>query len=75
METLRAEGVYVESLFHLELDGQDYLLAYMRADDIAQAQQIGRNSHFRIDQVHRQFKHNWAKVFPAGLLLDVENNA
>lgn len=75
IETLRAEGVHVESWFHLELEGQDYLLVYMRADDIAQAQQIGRNSHFPIDQVHKQFKNNWAKVFPAKLLLDLENNA
>ncbi|MFH4280345.1 DUF6176 family protein, partial [Acinetobacter baumannii] len=26
IETLKAEGVYVESWFHIELDGQDYLL-------------------------------------------------
>lgn len=75
IETLRAEGVHVESWFHLELGGQDYLLAYMRADDIAQAQHIGRNSYFPIDQVHKQFKNNWAEVFPAKLLLDLENNA
>ncbi|OTG70720.1 hypothetical protein B9T26_13330 [Acinetobacter sp. ANC 4169] len=73
IETLRAEGVHVESWFHLELDGQDYLLAYMRAEDIARAQQIGRESQFSIDQVHKQFKSNWAKVIPAKLLLDLEN--
>lgn len=70
IETLLAEGVHVESWFYLPLEGQDYLLAYMRADDIARAQQIGRESQFPIDQVHRAFKQNWFKVFPAQLLLD-----
>lgn len=73
IETLKAEGVYVESWFHLNLEGQDYLLAYMRADDIALAQQIGRNSQFPIDQVHKKFKQTWEKVIPATLLIDLEN--
>lgn len=72
LQTLQAEGVHVESWFHLELEGQDYLIAYMRADDIALAQQIGRNSQFPIDHVHKQFKTNWAKVYPTTLLLDLE---
>lgn len=73
LETLQAEGVHVESWFHLQLEGQDYLIAYMRADDIARAQQIGRTSPFPIDQVHKQFKQNWLKVMPAKLLLDLQN--
>ena len=71
VETLRAEGVYVESWFHVSLEGQDYLIAYMRADDIARAQEIGRKSHFPIDQVHKAFKQNWEKVIPANLLIDL----
>ena len=73
IETLKAEGVYVESWFHVQLDGKDYLMVYMRADDIAQAQQIGKNSQFEIDQVHKGFKQNWMKVIPAELLVDLEN--
>lgn len=46
----------------------------MRAEDIARAQQIGRESQYPIDQVHKQFKKNWLKVYPASLLLDLENN-
>lgn len=73
IETLQAEGVKVESWFHLQLEGSDYLLAYMRAQDIAKAQEIGRQSQFPIDQMHKQFKGNWAKVIPAQLLVDLEN--
>ncbi len=71
IETLRAEGVYVESWFQVSLEGQNYLIAYMRAEDIARAQAIGRKSQFPIDQVHKAFKQNWEKVIAANLLLDL----
>ncbi|MBU3847084.1 MAG: hypothetical protein H9855_08945 [Candidatus Acinetobacter avistercoris] len=73
LETLVHENVYVESWFHVSLEGQDYLIAYMRADDIARAQEIGRKSQFPIDQIHKAFKQNWEKVIPATLLVDLEN--
>src|SRR5690606_42091262 len=34
IETLKAEQVHVESWFYLPLHGQDYLIAYMCADNI-----------------------------------------
>lgn len=71
-ETLKAEGVYVESWFHVPLEGKDYLIAYMRAADIARAQQIGRESQFPIDAVHKKFKTNWNRVIPTSLLVDLE---
>ncbi|UUM27479.1 DUF6176 family protein [Acinetobacter colistiniresistens] len=74
IQTLQAEGVTVESWFQLKLNGDHYLLAYMRAKDIAHAQQVARNSVFDIDQVHRQFKQHWEQVIPAQLLVDLENN-
>lgn len=74
IQTLQAEGVTVESWFQLELNGDHYLLAYMRAKDIAHAQQVARNSCLDIDQVHRQFKQHWEQVIPAHLLVDLENN-
>ena len=73
IETLRAEGVYIESWFYVELAGLDYLIAYMRAEDIERAQAIGRQSQFPIDQLHKQFKSNWLKVIPARLLVDLDN--
>lgn len=71
VETLRAENVSIESWFHVSLQGQDYLIAYMRAEDIPRAQAIGRKSQFPIDQVHKAFKQNWEKVIPATLLIDL----
>jgi hypothetical protein len=73
IETLKAEGVFVESWFHVEIADIDYLIAYMRAEDIARAQQIGRESNFPIDAMHKQFKTNWEKVYPAALLVDLDN--
>lgn len=74
IETLKAEGVFVESWFHVELEGKDYLIVYMRAEDIAKAQQIGRNSQFPIDAMHKDFKQNWEKGYKATLLVDLENS-
>ncbi|SDB82462.1 DUF6176 family protein [Acinetobacter boissieri] len=74
VQTLKAEGVCVESWFHIELDGQDYLLAYMRANDIAQAQNVAKTSTFDIDQMHKKFKDCWERKYTATLLIDLENN-
>lgn len=73
VETLKAEGVTVESWFHLEVNGEQFLIAYMRAHDIAHAQKVGRESTFDIDRVHKRFKAHWEKVYPARLLVDLEN--
>ena len=61
IETLKAEGVFVESWFYLEIKGKDFLMAFMRAENIVKVQQIARNSAFAIDAVHRTFKQNWEK--------------
>ncbi|ENW81938.1 hypothetical protein F909_01627 [Acinetobacter sp. ANC 3929] len=74
IQTLQAEGVKVESWFQLELNDENYLLAYTRAKDIAQAKQMARNSSFEIDKVHQQFKQHWEQIIPAKLLIDLENN-
>ena len=61
IETLRAENVSIESWFYVSLQRQDYLIAYMRAEDIPRAQAIGRKSQFPIDQVHKAFKQKMGK--------------
>jgi len=43
IETLKAEQVHIESWFYLQLHGQDYLIAYMRADNIQKAQNIEKS--------------------------------
>lgn len=74
IQTLKAEGVCVESWFYLELDGQDYLLAYMRANNIAQAQEVAKTSDFDIDQVHKKLKDHWERKYTAQLLVDLDNH-
>ena len=73
IQTLQPEGVTIESWFHLELDGNNYLIAYIRSHDIGHAQQVARSSSFEIDKVHKQFKQNWERIIPATLLVDLEN--
>ncbi|GAA5019247.1 hypothetical protein GCM10023206_33140 [Acinetobacter puyangensis] len=46
----------------------------MRADDIAHAQKVARTSTFDIGQVHKKFKTTWDKVYPAKLLVDLDNS-
>lgn len=74
VETLKAENVFIESWFYVEVENQHYLIAYMRADDIAHAQKVAKTSTFDIDQVHKQFKTTWDKVYPAKLLVDLDNS-
>jgi len=54
--TLCSEGVAVESWFSLSLGGKDYLLCYMRADSLQQAESIAAASTRAVDAYHRQFK-------------------
>jgi len=74
LESLRAEGVSVESWFSLSLAGKDYLLCYMRADSIQQSQKVMADSCNPVDERHRQFKQNawvWGSHVKAELLLDL----
>lgn len=54
--SLRDEGVEIESWFSLTLDGDDYLICYMRAGSMKQAQEAAAKSAHAIDAVHQQFK-------------------
>ena len=74
LATLRAEGVEVESWFLLSLNGQDYLLSYMRAEDMERAQQVAKESLHDIDAYHQQFKRDtWVRgsVTELQLLVDL----
>jgi hypothetical protein len=55
-ETLKAEGVDVESWFSFSIDGKDYLLCYMRTKSFEEAQRVVRDSQHPIDAFHQQFK-------------------
>lgn len=73
IETLKAEGVFIESWFTVELESEIHLIAYMRAQNISEAQKIAKDSQFDIDKVHKKFKTIWEKVYPASLLIDLDN--
>ncbi len=62
VETLRAEGVSIESWFSISLNGKEYLLCYMRAESIHAAQEVATRSESAVDRHHREFKENaWVK--------------
>jgi hypothetical protein len=74
LESLRAEGVSVESWFSLSLDGKDYLLCYMRADSMEESQKVAAKSENPVDAYHQQFKvDTWVRGAGAvgNLLIDL----
>lgn len=56
VETLRNEGVQVESWFELTLEGKHYLLCYMRSDSMTKAEAVAAQSSSAVDAYHQQFK-------------------
>lgn len=74
MATLRDEGVEVESWFLCSMNGDDYLLCYMRSKNMERAQQVAKASLHEIDAYHRQFKRDaWVRgsVTELPLLVDL----
>ncbi|MGC9348197.1 MAG: DUF6176 family protein [Anaerolineae bacterium] len=73
LATLEAEGVYEEIVFLDSSEAGDYLIIFMRAEDMARAQELGRTSEASIDQYHKEFKRD---VIESGrgleLLVDLE---
>jgi hypothetical protein len=55
-ETLRNEGVDIESWFEVALDGKRYLLCYIRAASIQEAEAVAGRSTSAVDEYHQQFK-------------------
>ena len=55
-ETLRSEGVDIESWFEVTLDDKRYLLCYIRAESIKQAEAVAGRSKSAVDAYHEQFK-------------------
>jgi hypothetical protein len=50
--TLQDEGVEIESWFKVEIDGQNFLLWYMRAESIKRAFEISQTLKHPIDKFH-----------------------
>ena len=72
LATLQQEGVTVESVFLEAVAGTDYLVYYMRAQDMKRALAAGRTIADDIQRYHRQFqKDTWRAVTELELLLDL----
>ena len=52
LATLRHEGVEIESWFQIEIEGQSYLLWYMRAESIEKAFEVSQTFKHPIDKYH-----------------------
>ena len=70
LETLRDEGVRIESVF---LDG-DTLIYYLRAESIDEAREVAAHSTHAIDAYHQRFKdETFDGQTTLELLIDFEN--
>ena len=68
------EGVDIESWFLFSLNGEDYLLSYIRSENMERAQRVANESLREIDAYHRQFKKDaWVQgsVTELPLLVDL----
>jgi hypothetical protein len=74
LQTLRHEGVTIESVFLESVEGEgDYLIYYMRAASLKEAAEVARSSLAAIDEYHKAFKQaTWAKLSRLEMLLDLE---
>lgn len=52
LQTLRDEGIAIESWFQMEIGGEQYLLWYIRAESIARAREIAGRSTHAVDEYH-----------------------
>jgi hypothetical protein len=74
LATLRDEQVVVESVFLDQASDGDFLIYYMRARNLEDANQTARQSEHDIDAYHGQFKRDtWQSQKPLELLIDFEN--
>ena len=54
LETLRQEQVDLECWFQIDINGEPYLLWFIRAESMAKAREIFANSEHEIDIFHLQ---------------------
>jgi len=58
IETLKKEGVTVESVFLDKYGDDDFLIYYMKAKDLNHAREVFKNSTDPIDQYHKECTRN-----------------
>ena len=79
LQSLKNEGVTVESAFVVNIEGKDYLIGYMRAINMSKARGAVRDSTLNIDAYHQAFKNAcWGKHYkgtPVSDLSRIPNEA
>ena len=76
LETLRDEGVAVESVFLDSNEQGDFIVYYMKARSLSAAGEAAERSSHPIDAYHEQFKsQTWDSRSSLELLVDFENLA
>jgi hypothetical protein len=74
LQTIQNEGITVESVFLAKIGGDDFLVYYIRANDLQKSREVFKNSLMEIDLIHQQFKKDcWDVVSSTELLLDLES--
>jgi hypothetical protein len=72
LDTLKNEGVTIESFFLVKIEDKDYLLSFMRAESMEHAHEAVKHSLSEIDAYHQQFKKDtWLKGNWGELLVDL----
>ena len=72
LQSLKNEGVTVESAFVVNIEGKDYLIGYMRAANMHQAHEAVKDSTLNIDAYHQAFKKAcWGKRYKGMPLTDL----
>ena len=75
LATLVHEGAEIESWFRVKIDGQDYLLWYMRAESMQKVFEVSRTFKHPIDKYHYEMMDAVTAPngnIPAKLLLDLK---
>jgi Family of unknown function (DUF6176) len=74
LATLRDEQVVVESVFFDQTSDGDFLIYYMKARNLEDANEAARRSQHDIDAYHGEFKRDtWERQIPLELLIDFES--
>ena len=68
LATLRDEGVVIESAFLDSTSEGDFLIYYMKAENLERAREVGRTSAHPIDEYHHQFQR---ETFESGKQLEL----
>jgi hypothetical protein len=72
LQSLKNEGVTVESAFVVNIDGRDYLIGYMRASNMHSAHQAAKDSTLNVDAYHQAFKKAfWGKTYKGTPISDL----